>query len=166
MKDRSFRRLITAVIPAIVPFLLFLAVSYPGAASDSATPMPRQQPEMGTLFASGMKALNAAGRATPDERDELLDEAIAAFRKMLVANPSLVRVRLELARAFFLKGEDSLAKRHFEHVLAGKPPAGVVLNINRFLAQIRARKRWSVHVGMALAPTPTSPPGRTNGRSS
>ena len=149
MKDRSFRRLIITVI---APFLLFLAVSYPSAASDSAPPMPRQQPDMGTLFASGLKALNDTGYAQPDKRDELLDEAIAAFRKMLVVNPGLVRVRLELARAFFLKGEDSLARRHFEHVLAGKPPAGVALNINRFLAQIRARKRWSVHVGMALAP--------------
>ena len=55
-------------------------------------------------------------------------------------------------RAFFLKGEDTLARRHFEHVLAGKPPAGVVLNVNRFLAQMRARKRWSTYVGFALAP--------------
>ena len=37
--------------------------------------------------------------------------------------PGLVRVRLELARAFFLKGEDSLARSHFERVLAGKPAA-------------------------------------------
>ena len=71
---------------------------------------------------------------------------------MLVNRPDLVRVRLELARAFFLKGEDGLAKEHFERVLAGNPPAGVALNVNRFLAQIRARKRWSVRVGAALAP--------------
>ena len=37
-------------------------------------------------------------------------------------------------------------------MLAGKPPAGVALNVNRFLAQIRARKRWSLRLGMALAP--------------
>ena len=71
---------------------------------------------------------------------------------MLVADPTLVRVRLELARAFFLKGEDGLARRHFEMVLAGKPPAGVALNVGGFLAQIRARKRWSMRVGVALAP--------------
>ena len=71
---------------------------------------------------------------------------------MLVARPDLVRVRLELGRAFFLKGEDDLARRHFERVLAGKPPARVALNVNRFLAQMRARKRWSLRVGMALAP--------------
>ena len=105
-------------------------------------------------FLLGLAAVGAA--ETPgiedDRRTALLDEAIAAFRAMLVNRPDLVRVRLELARAFFLKGEDGLAKDHFERVLAGNPPAGVALNVNRFLAQIRARKRWSVRVGAALAP--------------
>ena len=82
----------------------------------------------------------------------MLDKAIAAFRAMLVAKPELVRVRLELARAFFLKDEDRLARRHFELVLAGKPPAGVALNVNRFLNQMRARKRWSLRLGAAVAP--------------
>ena len=55
---------------------------------------------------------------------------------------SLVRVRLELARAFYLKGEDSLARRHFE---AGPWPASVPdgscgSTFTRFLAEIRARK--------------------------
>ncbi len=109
--------------------------------------------DLSARFGAGMAAMQQATRAaSPDERDELLDRAIAEFRAMLVADPRLVRVRLELARAFFLKGEDSLARRHFEQVLAGKPPAGVALNINRFLAQIRARKRWSVRVGAAIAP--------------
>ncbi len=106
------------------------------------------------LFQIGIAALGAAQKPglSEETRDTLLDEAIAAFHSMLVGRPGLIRVRLELARAFFLKGEDSLARRHFEQVLAGKPPAGVALNVNRFLAQIRARKRWSVHVGAALVP--------------
>ena len=37
-------------------------------------------------------------------------------------------------------------------MLAGKPPSGVALNVNRFLNRIRARKRWSLRLGMALAP--------------
>ena len=138
MTDRLFKRLAAVAVGLLLPFL---AVDYRAAAQD-----------MGALFRQGMTALVHATEAEGDRRDELLDEAIAAFRRMLVADPGLVRVRLELARAFFLKGEDGLAKRHFEHVLAGKPPAGVALNVNRFLAQIRARKRWSVRVGMALAP--------------
>ena len=110
--------------------------------------------EANALFIYGLAAIGAAqGPDVPDDtREALLDEAIAAFRTMLIADPGLVRVRLELARAFFLKGEDTLATRHFEQVLAGKPPAPVVLNVNRFLSQMRARKRWSLRLGMALAP--------------
>ena len=110
--------------------------------------------EADTLFIYGLAALGASQQEgmADNARENLLDEAIGAFHAMLVKEPGLVRVRLELARAFFLKGEDALARRHFEHVLAGKPPAGVVLNVNRFLAQMRARKRWSTYVGFALAP--------------
>ena len=106
------------------------------------------------LFLYGLAAIEAAQKTglSEDARAALLDEAIAAFRTMLVARPELVRVRLELARAFFLKGEDSLATRHFELVLAGKPPAPVALNVNRFLNIMRARKRWSLRIGAALAP--------------
>ncbi|MDE0385779.1 MAG: surface lipoprotein assembly modifier, partial [Defluviicoccus sp.] len=105
-------------------------------------------------FLLGLAAIGASQlEGVPEaRRDALLDEAIATLRAMLVARPELVRVRLELARAFFHKGEDGLARRHFEHVLAGRPPAAVALNVNRFLAAMRARKRWSLRVGMALAP--------------
>ena len=60
------------------------------------------------LFLLGVAALGASqlpGVAN-DRREALLDEAIAVLRRMLVDRPDLVRVRLELARAFFLKGAD------------------------------------------------------------
>ena len=107
----------------------------------------------GQRFRTGMEALNAAHAAADREaRDEKLDEAIAAFRAVLVDRPELVRVRLELARAFFLKEEDRLARRHFEQVLAGRPPLPVVANIVRFLRIMRARRRWDARFGMAVAP--------------
>lgn len=134
------RFLARAVLPGVLA--LFLSASAWGAEDTT-----------GQRFHTGMEALAAAHTAPdPEARDALLDEAIAAFRAILVRQPDLPRVRLELARAFFLKGEDGLAREHFERVLAGKPPAAVALNVNRFLAQIRARKRWSLRVGMALAP--------------
>ena len=110
--------------------------------------------DAGLLFLFGLAAIEAAQRpgVSGDARGSLLDEAIAAFHTMLVKRPGLIRVRLELARAFFIKDEDRLAKQHFEQVLAGKPPSGVALNVNRFLAEIRARKRWSLRVGAAVAP--------------
>lgn len=113
----------------------------------------QDQDDLESLFQQGMAAVEASATA-PDEdrRDALLDEAIAAFREMLVADPGLVRVRLELARAFYLKGEDDLARRHFEAVLAGGVPEPVAANIHTFLAEIRARRRWSLNAGFALAP--------------
>ena len=110
--------------------------------------------EANVLFLIGMAATGASQQ--PDladaEREALLDEAIAALHTMLIDRPDLVRVRLELARAFFLKGEDSLARGHFERVLAGKPPAPVVANVQRFLAEIRARRRWTMYLGAAMSP--------------
>ena len=104
-------------------------------------------------FRAGMEALAAAHTAADrDARDEKLDVAIAAFRAILVDRPELVRVRLELARAFFLKEEDTLARRHFEQVLAGRPPPPVVANIVRFLRTMRTRRRWEAHFGAAIAP--------------
>ena len=113
----------------------------------------QEPPDLNALFEKGMAALQVAASAEDeDRRDALLDEAIAIFHAMLVANPGLVRVRLELARAFFLKGEDELATRHFEAVLAGNPPEAVAANVRRFLDEIRARKRWTYRAGFALAP--------------
>ena len=106
------------------------------------------------LFLTGLAAIEAAQKPDTPESDRaaLLDEAIASLRTILTNRPGLVRVRLELARAFFLKGEDSLARGHFERVLAGKPPAPVVANVQRFLAEIRARRRWTMYLGAAMSP--------------
>ena len=118
-------------------------------------PLLEQEPVEGNvLFLYGLASLGASqrpGRAE-DERELLLNEAIAAFHLMLVEAPGLVRVRLELARAFYLKGEDELAMRHFEAVLAGGVPEAVALNVQRFLEEIRSRGRWSFNLGAALAP--------------
>ncbi len=119
------------------------------------SPLAARDPRAGDLlFETGMVSLGLAHRPriTEAERDAFLDVSIAAFRAILAANPELIRVRLELARAFFLKRQDGLARRQFERVLAGDVPAPVVANVNRFLAEIRARRRWSAYGGIGLAP--------------
>ena len=110
--------------------------------------------EADDLFHYGLAAVGAAQHpeVADDVRGALLAEAIGAFHAMLVEKPGLVRVRLELARAFYLKGEDDLARRHFEAVLAGGVPEQVAANVNRFLNEIRGRGRWSFNLGAALAP--------------
>ena len=87
-----------------------------------------------------------------ETRLALLNEAIAAFRSILIRRPGLVRVRLELALAFYLKEDDQLARGHFERALVGRPPAALVATINRFLNTMRARRRWRGYFGFSLAP--------------
>lgn len=105
------------------------------------------------LFLKGSRAIRAAlTTEDPGRRAELIDEAIAAFRPLLIERPDLIRVRLEFARALFLKGEDEIARDHFEYALAGNPPEAVKANIRRFLRAIRARRRWDASLGFALLP--------------
>ena len=105
------------------------------------------------LFDLGMTSLETAERTdSATARRDLYDKAIGAFRAILVNRPELIRVRLELARAFFLKGQDGLARRHFEAVLAGGVPLPVAANVQRFLAIMRARKRLTGYFGLAVAP--------------
>ena len=105
------------------------------------------------LFLAGLATMGAAEeRESAADREALLDEAIAALRAILVERPDLVRVRLELARAFFLRGEDELASEHFERVLAGGLHPVAVANVRRFLNQIRERRRWRGNFGFSVAP--------------
>ena len=106
------------------------------------------------LFLIGLAAIENSQRqdTTETDREALLDEAIASLHAILIDRPDLVRVRLELARAFFLKGEDSLSRDHFERVMASNPPSPVAANVQRFLGVIRVRRRWSMYLGATLLP--------------
>ena len=117
------------------------------------TAPPERDDRTDALFHIGMTALAASERADSDAaRRDLYDKAIAAFRLILVNRPELIRVRLELARTFFLKGQDGLARRHFELVLAGGVPPRVAANIRAFMNAMQTRKRFSGYFGAAFAP--------------
>ena len=106
------------------------------------------------LFLIGLAGIGAAQQpgVSEEAREAFLNAAVASLHSMLIDRPDLVRVRLELARAFFFQGKDSLAREHFERVLAGDLPPPVIANVQGFLQAIRARRRWSYYFGAALAP--------------
>jgi outer membrane protein len=79
-------------------------------------------------------------------------EAIRIFRSILIDHPDAARVRLELARAFFLDKDYGNAMRQFQFALAGNPPPEVVANINKYMAAVRDAKSLSYNFGIALAP--------------
>ena len=110
------------------------------------------QTDVRFLLGLAASRLSQAAGLEDEPRLALLDEAIAAFRSILIRQPDLVRVRLELALAFYLKEDDSLAREHFERALVGRPPAALVNNINRFLTIMRARKRWNGYFGFSVSP--------------
>ena len=97
---------------SIVLAALLACLMLTTTAAAQETPEADDDDRTAILFNIGMQALDAANQADSDDaRRELYDKAIAAFRLILVNHPQLIRVRLELARTFFLKEQDGLARR-------------------------------------------------------
>jgi len=67
-------------------------------------------------------------------------EGVLALERYLANFPANLQARLELARGYFILGEDLRAREEFNEILKAKPPAPVVANIDRYLDAIRARE--------------------------
>lgn len=93
-------------------------------------------------FLDGMLAL-----ARKDYR-----RAETMFRRILQRDPSLVRVRLELARTLFLEKKDEEADYHFKLAIAARPDPAVIANVARFREAIRARRAWRFNINLGIAP--------------
>jgi tetratricopeptide (TPR) repeat protein len=88
--------------------------------------------------------------------------AIEIFRGLLSEDPSLVRVRLDLARTLYEKGEFEAATYHFEVALGADIPEVVRRNVQAYLDRMRHAKTYvSLHVGAAHDSNPNQAP-RTN----
>jgi len=72
------------------------------------------------------------------------EDAIVYYKGILARDPSLQRVRLELARAYASNRQRELAKMELESVMATKPPKVVGDNIQKYLAALSAQKDWSL----------------------
>lgn len=79
-------------------------------------------------------------------------EASLLFLSILNQNPNLPRVRLELARAYFLNRDYEDAQLQFELVKGSGLPPEVQEKVDEFLTQIRRRKDWNIDFSMALVP--------------
>ena len=67
--------------------------------------------------------------------------AVDKFQKMLAADPKLMRVRLELATAYFEMGQYENAKRELEIVKASKPPEEVLKNMAKLSGAITDKSK-------------------------
>lgn len=143
----------------------------PAAAAESpppATLSPRQA-EAARLMLAGRvaeaKALLIALRARSPADNETAfllamiasqegdhPRAIHLFREILSREPGAVRVRLELARTFFLAKDYDNAERQFRFARAGRLPPEAMANIDDFLDAIRRLRSGTYRLSVALAP--------------
>ncbi len=79
-------------------------------------------------------------------------KAIAQFRHVLNDHPEAVRVRLELARAYYLARDFGNAERQFRLARSSNLPAVVAANVDNFLKSIRGERNWSFSASFAIAP--------------
>ena len=77
-------------------------------------------------------------------------QAIQLFWEILDRDPTLTRVRLDLARAYFLDKNYEDATFQFELVKGGDLPPEVQANVDLFLDAIRHQKTWTID--FALSP--------------
>ncbi len=65
------------------------------------------------------------------------EAAVSALERMLLFNPKLARVQLELGALYFRMGSYAIARTYFDKALAANPPAEVKERIHTYLAQIK-----------------------------
>lgn len=150
-----------------------------GRASEALTvirPVADARPDVDqAMFSMGLAAVAAAdqvvragGKPKTGPAKEHYDRAVRSFRGILVKAPNNLRVRLELARALFQRGNCTrpptnlvkhlfgddcwAAEQHFLRVLGTDVPTQVVLNVQRFIQYCRMRKRATGSLTLALAP--------------
>ena len=76
-------------------------------------------------------------------------EGVLALERYLLQFPDNTSARLQLARGYFILGEDARARDEFEALRKLSPPADVAATIDRFLDVIRLREsRYSVTQSM------------------
>lgn len=67
-------------------------------------------------------------------------KGVLALERHLLTNPENDRARLEVARGYFILGEDARAREEFHAVRAKNPPPAVLATIDRYLDALRARE--------------------------
>jgi hypothetical protein len=67
-------------------------------------------------------------------------EGVLALERYVINFPGNLEARLELARGYFVLGEDSRAREEFNGVLKSNPPPNVVANVERFINALDARQ--------------------------
>lgn len=120
---------------------LFSTLGTTQSARSSET--PQQVVEIEIAFDYAMAALQAGQPHV----------AIPVLQSILAEDPKLTRVRLELARAFFMAEQWARSREEFFRVLSGDLPEPVREKVLAFIRQIDARRgfEWDLSIGFTTA---------------
>jgi hypothetical protein len=77
-------------------------------------------------------------------------EGVLALERYVINFPGNTSARLELARGYYVLGEDARAREEFSAVLKTNPPEAVKFNIQRYLDAIRSRESFYKTSGVAF----------------
>jgi outer membrane protein len=138
--------LLLLVSPWPWPALAQTTLTTPSAEPAVADPGRGEALAIEAQFQEGLQALDAGDSET----------AIRRFTSILALNPRLHRVRLELARAYFVAEDWADARREFFAVLSADVPDAVKDTIIRFLRLIDIRRGWSWDLDAGLRSGPES----------
>lgn len=121
--------------------LLLLAFALLPAAAHAVPRTAAEARAVDAAFVTGLAALDAGAPR----------QAIPVFLDILAAHPDLVRVRLELGRAFFVDRQWANARREFLLTLSADLPDPVRRNVLRYIREIDARRGFDWSLSVALA---------------
>ena len=173
-RDQPSRPAVRA-LPQACLLALVLALSAPAHAEPGPVPVLSDLQAARLLIRAGRLGdarafLEQARPSNAEERIERLfllgriemrlampERAAQRFEAILALQPHLTRVRLELARAYYLTGRDDEARQHFGASLADRLPSPVEDAVEGFLRQIDARRRWSASLSASLLPETRRP---------
>ena len=147
---------------SLLPVLLCLALAAPVASAQDAT-LDNAKSLIATQQGKGRAAFDLLApleqqRAGEPAFDYLyglaaidageFTRAVFALERVLAVEPNHPQARAEIARAYFLMGENKAARTEFEAVKAARPPADVAATIDRFLNALDARQAGSLRSGV------------------
>ena len=128
----------------------WLVVAAPSISSAVALAGPPQAPPAAEQASLVLERLFE--QAMADIRAKHPRAAIEKFRAILAVDPAAARVRLELARAYFLIGDDKKAEYHFRLALGGGLPAKAEAAARSYLIAIRQRRNWTIFFTTGMSP--------------
>src|SRR6266852_2533442 len=136
------RRIWDSLLLAVVVIGL-LGSSAPSAQELSATERAQLQAQKEALFQKSLRdpANLDTAFAYADVSAKLGDNeaAVSALERMLLFNPDLPRVQLELATLYFRMGSFEIARTYFERAAAANPPEEVKERIATYLREVSRR---------------------------